>query len=68
MTEHAKNSTSGLASKEAGAAGREIEITPQMIEAGKRELMRFNPDFDRPEACVQALFLAMAEASFASRE
>jgi hypothetical protein len=37
----------------------EIEVTPEMIEAGVAELKHFNPDFDRAEDAVRWIFEAM---------
>jgi hypothetical protein len=36
-----------------------IEITPAMIEAGVRELRKYDTRFDSPEEEVEAIFLAM---------
>jgi hypothetical protein len=40
----------------------EIEITPAMIRAGKRELSDYHTDFERPEDAVERIFIAMIEA------
>ena len=41
----------------------EIEVTPAMIEAGKREVCRFNPDYDDPADVASNVFRLMLEAS-----
>ena len=41
----------------------EIEITPEMIEAGLRELSNFDPDFDSGSEFVAMLYQAMFEKS-----
>lgn len=46
----------------AGAPGNEIEITPEMIEAGVVELVAYAPQADRPEGAVVDIFLAMLRA------
>ena len=40
----------------------EIEVTPEMIEAGTLQLARFNSDFDTPEDAVRWIYEAMVEA------
>ena len=40
----------------------DIEVTPEMIEAGVSELVRFNPDFEREEDAVHRIFQAMFQA------
>ncbi len=40
----------------------EIEVTPEMVEAGLKELSYFNPSEDPPEAwseCVVSIYRAM---------
>ena len=39
----------------------EIEITPEMIEAGARELARFDRDFDDPRDAAARIYAAMIE-------
>jgi hypothetical protein len=49
-----------LDSVEAGApADMEIEVTPEMIEAGCRELSRYRYDESNDEEIVAAIFVAM---------
>jgi hypothetical protein len=43
----------------AGAPEAEIEITPEMIEAGCRELSRYRYDKSNDEEIVRAIFVAM---------
>jgi len=43
-----------------GAPANEIEITPEMIEAGLSELFSFDPDKDIPEEKCAAIYRAMA--------
>jgi hypothetical protein len=38
-----------------------IEITPEMIEAGKRELLEFSRDFESEESAVRRIYFAMRE-------
>lgn len=47
-----------------GQAGalEEVEITPEMIEAGVAELCGFNPDDDSKALAATRIFLAMEEA------
>jgi hypothetical protein len=45
----------------AGSNDREIEITPEMIEAGVMELETFNADFEMEEDAVTRIFHAMWE-------
>ena len=44
------------------SAGDEIEVTPEMIEAGLSELMSFNRERDIYEEKVRSIYLAMARA------
>lgn len=37
----------------------EIEITPEMIEAGVAELFKFDPRFRSEDEAVRAIYLAM---------
>ena len=37
----------------------EIEVTPEMIEAGVTELVRFNPDYEAEADAVARIFRAM---------
>jgi DNA gyrase inhibitor GyrI len=62
LTEHAKNPNTEAASKEAGAPGKEIEITPEMIEAGKYALASFNVDYESHASAAERVFLAMLSA------
>jgi hypothetical protein len=48
-----------LDSVEAGAPAREIVITPEMIEAGCRELSRYRYDKSNEEETVIEIFIAM---------
>jgi hypothetical protein len=48
-----------LDSVEAGAPEQKIEITPEMIEAGCRELSRYRHDESNDEEIVTAIFVAM---------
>lgn len=40
----------------------ETEITPEMIEAGRREFTGFDSRFDTPEDAVCEIYLAMSRA------
>lgn len=46
----------------------EIEVTPEMIEAGTKVLIGWNPKFESPEICVEAIYLAMATLPATWRE
>ena len=48
-----------LDSVEAGAPEQRIELTPEMIEAGCRELSRYRYDKSNDEEIVRAIFVAM---------
>jgi hypothetical protein len=48
---------------EAGAPGNEIEITPEMIEAGVREFCAYDPRFEGPGDVVVAIWGAMIAVS-----
>jgi len=48
-----------LDSVEAGAPEAEIEITPEMIKAGCRELSQYRYDESNDEEIVAAIFVAM---------
>lgn len=49
----------------AGRSGDdEIEVTPEMIEAGTEVLLGWDPEYDPAERCVSAIYRAM----IASRE
>lgn len=54
-----------LDSVEAGAPEpeQEIEITPEMIEVGCRELSRYRYDESNDEEIVAAIFVAMSGSS-----
>lgn len=39
-----------------------VEITPEMIEAGRKVLLGWHPDYDSAEWCVEAIFEAMDDA------
>lgn len=43
-----------------------IEVTPEMIEAGVREMSSYDSRFEMEEDCVPRIFLAMLSAWFAS--
>jgi hypothetical protein len=43
----------------AGAPGTEIEVTPEMVEAGVDVLSGFNTDFETLEGCVERIYIAM---------
>ena len=43
--------------------GPEIEITPEMIEAGESELAAYDPEASRAAGAVIDIFLAMLRAS-----
>jgi hypothetical protein len=45
------------------SARQEIEITPEMLEAGLSTYWQFSPDFDESPRLVKAVFLAMLSAS-----
>jgi hypothetical protein len=47
----------------AGAPGPEIEITPEMIEAGALEMAMFDPRVEEREDAVRGIYLAMARVS-----
>ena len=40
---------------------KEIEVTPEMIEAGLREYYAGNTDFDSAESIVERIFISMVE-------
>lgn len=42
--------------------GTEVEITPEMIEAGMLEISSYNTDFETMEEAVARIFIAMIEA------
>ena len=44
---------------EARQAGVEIEVTPEMIEAGMRELVNFDQDHDSGYVFVRRVFISM---------
>jgi hypothetical protein len=52
------------ASQDAPPSGgsHEIEITPEMIEAGARALVQYDSRFDSPEEGAAAVFDAMLDA------
>lgn len=41
---------------------KEIEITPEMVKAGARELVRYHPDYQTEEDAAHNIFVAMCEA------
>jgi hypothetical protein len=45
----------------------EIEITPEMIEAGREELRGFNRDFDDERDIVALIYAAMHRAASSAR-
>lgn len=45
---------------ETGRRTEEIEITPEMIEAGLAEFFEYSPDFDNEREVVEAIYRAMA--------
>jgi hypothetical protein len=66
LTEHDRNSKSKPASKEAGAPGRVIEITPEMIEAGLEARAAWDSRFEETEGLVIQIYEAMERARCAS--
>ena len=42
---------------------KEIEVTPEMIEAGVREFCSYDSDLERPKDIVADIFRAMVRAS-----
>lgn len=46
---------------------KEPEVTPEMIEAGVLELVRFNPDYESEKDAAIRIFLAMWEAKLRCR-
>lgn len=52
--------------KQPGQAGTEdeIEITPEMVEAGLAELVAFDPEYDEGQDFVRRVFRAMEAARF----
>lgn len=54
------------------SAESEIEITPEMIEAGAREVRAYDPAYDDPADVAERVFEAMMAASgrplYASRD
>ena len=48
-----------LDSGQAGAPNGEIEITPEMIEAGATELLSYDQDFDSPTKTVAHILAAV---------
>ena len=46
---------------EAGAPETEIEITPEMIEAGVAEFLAYDSDYERPRDAVVEIYLAMTK-------
>ena len=50
----------------ANADVTEIEVTPEMIEAGVEALVGYDPRFDLEEDAVKKIFLAMVAESAAS--
>ncbi len=46
-----------------GQAGTEIQITPEMIEAGLFELSGYQPDFESGREFMVRLLLAVGETS-----
>jgi hypothetical protein len=49
------------------AGAPEIEITPEMIEAGVAEFGRYDSRFGRPTEAVERIFMAMLSARTAAR-
>src|SRR6266540_2240451 len=45
-----------------GAGAPEIEVTPEMIEAGALAWAKGDPEFDSPEAIAEKIFRAMIAA------
>lgn len=49
---------------EAGALEcNELEITPEMIDAGVGELCRYDPDYETESSAVERIFTAMVRVS-----
>jgi hypothetical protein len=48
-------------------ANKEIEITPEMVEAGAYELASYNTDFESVEDAVVRIYEAMILASWRHR-
>jgi hypothetical protein len=51
-----------MAREDEKTLGDEIEITPEMVEAGIAALVAFNHDFESEEAAAIRIFRAMARA------
>jgi len=47
----------------AGAPANEVEITPEMIEAGLKPLFNYDPDFSNEKDIVVEVFRAMLSVS-----
>jgi hypothetical protein len=56
-----------LERSEAGAPEQEIEITPNMIEAGVAALGKYDLRFGRPTEAVERIFTAMLSARTAAQ-
>ena len=41
----------------------EIEVTPEMVEAGRMRLFDYSPDFDNEDDVVSAIFREMLRVS-----
>ena len=48
-----------MAQEDVSESTDEAEITTEMIEAGVRELIFFNRDFESEESCVERVYSAM---------
>jgi len=47
---------------ENGQAGAEIEITPEMIKAGRDEIVGYSIEWESPVEAAKRVFLAMISA------
>jgi|GEM_PF-3414277 len=59
MTRHVDGAAFG---EKAGAPEAEIEVTPEMIEAGSCELAHYSPREDDPHTAVVMIYRAMERA------
>ena len=53
--------------KSAGAPEQDVEITPEMIEAGLEKLFDYDPSFSNEKDIVAEIFRAMLSASVSRR-
>jgi hypothetical protein len=61
-----KGVVSAASAAEAGAPDNEIEVTPEMIEAGLIPFLRFHRESMDDEVVVRQVYLAMRAASRAA--